>query len=318
MPNKRIKVIYLGTPQFAVPALEVLFNTAEIEVLAVVTQADKKVGRKQVIAAPPVKEVAQGYNASILQPENMKDRSFLSLIKQLEPDVIVVVAYGKILPPELLKIPKYGCINLHGSLLPKYRGASPVEEALLQGETETGITFIKMDEGLDTGDILLAQRVHIEPTDNALSLRQKLSQLGAAQLPYLLRDLVEDQITPIPQNSAKASYCHKISKKDGSIDLKVLTANEIRNRIRAYTPWPSCFLIVQEKRLKILDIELDETSPLRPGEGLIQRDGSIALGTKKGAIILKKIQLEGKNPMIIQDFLRGNSDFFKNSLAKAK
>lgn len=315
---KKIKIVYMGTPIFAILPLQALLKDKTFKIQAVITRQDKKIGRKHVLTPPPIKALALEYGLTVLQPQKIQDPKWLKLLQSLQPDLIIVVAYGKILPAKLLKIPKHGCINLHGSLLPKYRGASPIEEALLHGDTETGITFIKMNESLDSGDILLTQKIQIDPKDTALTLRQKLSLVGAAILPYLLKDVVEENIKPLPQNHPQASYCHKITKKDGLVKLKTMTATQIKNRLRAYTPWPSCFLMINNKRVKLLDIATDEKSSIQPQQALQQKDGSVALGSKKGAIILKKIQMEGKKPLTIQEFLRGNPDFFKNALASPK
>lgn len=320
MADKKLKIVFMGTPGFAVPVLQALADDDRFDVVEVVTQEDKKVGRKQELTQPPVKAKALDLELPVLQPPKIRgNKEFLDLITNLKPDFIVVVAYGKLLPKELLEVPKYGCINIHGSLLPKYRGASPVEEAILHGDTETGISFIQMTEELDSGDILLIQRIKIDPTDNSPSLREKLSLLGALHLPFLLKDIVEGTIKHIPQDNTKATFCTKIKKEDGLIDLQKLTATEILNQLRAYTPWPSCFLVLGEKRIKIVAATNDESSKeMEPGTYSELPKGEIGLGTKHGMLILKEIQMEGKKPMKIQDFMRGNADFFRKSLASAK
>jgi methionyl-tRNA formyltransferase len=316
MPARKIKIVYMGTPMFAVPPLEILLADADFDVLTVVTQEDKKTGRKQVVTAPPVKAAAILHNIPVLQPPSLKGNpEIVSLIKGLKPDFIVVVAFGQILPREILDIPKSGCVNLHGSLLPKYRGASPVEEALRNGDNETGITFIKMDDKLDSGNILLVQRLKIDPADNALILREKLCLLGTRLLPYLLKDIKDGLISPIPQNHSKATYCRKIRKEDGLVDLKTMSARQIVNHIRAYTPWPQCYLVGNGKRLKIIEAEFDENtaapSKIVPGEIVATPSEKIGLATQKGILIPKTVQLEGKKAMPFQDFLRGNPGFFK-------
>jgi methionyl-tRNA formyltransferase len=317
MSDKKIKVVFFGTPEFALPSLAALELDDSFEISAVITQEDKPVGRKQVMSPPPVKEFALSKNLPVLQPKRLKNNNeILDVISGLKPDFLVVVAYGKILPPEILKIPKFCCINLHGSLLPKYRGASPVEEALLNGDKETGITFIRMDSGLDGGDIFLIQRAAIAPDDDSTSLRAKLSLLGGKQLPYLLKDIADGLIEPIPQNNSKATFCHKIKKEDGLLDLKKMSATEILNRIKAYTPWPSCYLIYKGKKIKILKAAADETSSAAlkcsPEEIVtIENNSGMGIGTIHGLLIPKTVQLEGKKPLPIQDFLRGNSGFFK-------
>lgn len=315
MPSKKIKVVFMGTPHFALPSLQSLISDPDFNLQTVITQEDKKVGRKQTVTPPPVKLMAVLNNIPVLQPPTLRNNAEItSLIKGLKPDFIVVVAYGQILPPEILAIPRYGCINLHGSLLPKYRGASPVEESLLNGDPETGVTFIQMDSKLDSGDILLVRRVPVKPEDNAIILREKLCLVGGQLLPFLLRDIIDGIIIPIPQNHSKATFCRKIRKEDGLIKLEEMTAVEIVNRIRAYTPWPGCFIIHKGKRLKILEAAAENNPPslkALPGESVPASIDRIAIVTKKGLLIPKTVQLEGKKALPVQDFLRGNPGFFK-------
>lgn len=309
----------MGTPDFALPSLQTLIDDDEFDVVAVVTQEDKKIGRKQEIMAPPVKQLAQKHNITVFQPGKIKgNKLFTDLIKNLKPDLFVVVAYGKILQKEFLDIPKYGAVNVHASLLPKYRGASPIEAALLQGDKETGITMMKMAEELDAGDILNVAKLTIEPQDDAETLTVKLSLLGGKILPYVLKDLVEGAISPIPQDSSKATFCHKIHKEDGLVDINSMNAREIFNRLRAYTPWPSVFVMVEGKRLKLVEMDVDENLKLAPGELKELTKTSIAVGTKKGAIIPRKIQLEGKKVMTIQEFLTGNRSLLSKLLTKPR
>jgi methionyl-tRNA formyltransferase len=314
MKQNRIKVVYFGTPEFACLPLQSLILDHDLNVLTVVTQEDKPVGRKQVLTSPPVKIIAENNGIPVLQPKSIRNnQEFINLLKGLKADFFVVAAYGNILPHAILEIPKYACINLHGSLLPKYRGASPIEEALLNGDPDTGITFMKMAEGLDSGDIYYMQRIKIERTDDSQSLRAKLSSLGATHLPHILKDIREEILSPIPQDNSKATFCHKIKKEDGLIDFKLLTAEEIFNRMRAYTPWPNCFFKFNGKTVKILSAEvynLSENKQEKPGEAVLLAGGNIAFCTKKGLLVLKKIQIEGKNPVSVQDFLRGNASFF--------
>jgi len=312
---KKIKVVFFGTPEFAILPLEALIEAKDIDVVAVVTQDDKPVGRKQELTAPPVKNAALEQDIPVLQPTTLrKNPQILELLEGLEADFFAVVAYGKILPKEVLDIPKYGCINLHGSLLPQYRGASPVEEALLQGDAQTGVSFIQMNEELDAGDILVVQRQAVDPEDTSETLRRKLSLLGAALFPQLLRDVVDEVIQPIPQNSQNATFCHKITKQDGFIDIYKERAEDIVNKIRAYTPWPSCFMIVKDKRLKIIKAKAAESlTQVEPGaviEGTFAGEYSIGLQTIEGTLWLQTVQLEGKKPTLIQDFMRGNKSFF--------
>lgn len=316
--ENRVKIVYMGTPQFAVWPLVSLAENEDFEILTVVTQEDKKVGRKQIITPPPVKVNAEKYNIPVLQPPSIKNNpEVLELLTNLEPDFIVVVAYGQILPQEILDIPRYGSINIHGSLLPKYRGASPIEEALLQGDTETGLTFIQMTKKMDAGPVMHIQRAPIDPRDTSAILREKLSLLAGQVIPGVLHDIIDGVAHPIEQHHDEATYCHKIAKEDGRIDLTTMTAKEIHHRIRAYTPWPSCHVMLGEKRLKLLEIAVSDKKA-KPGEIIHEEDGAIAIGTKEGVILPLKVQIEGKGPMEIQDFLRGNKDAFNALLASAK
>lgn len=316
------KIVFMGTPETAVKPLEALIVHPNFDVLAVVTQKDKKVGRKQILTPPPVKVLAEEHNIPVLQPSTVKNNAdFQSILEKLAPDFLVVVAYGQILPTEILEIPKVSPINIHFSLLPQYRGASPIEAAFLAGDQETGITFIEMTEEMDTGPILHLQRVPIAKEDNAETMREKLSTLAGQLVPTVLQDVLDEVATPIHQDESHASYCHKISKEDGILNLETMTAKEINNRIRAYTPWPGCSLILGDKKLKLLEIDVeidsDQTKKVSPKEIIDTEDG-IAIGTKNGLIIPKKVQLQGKREMDIQDFLRGNRSLLNESLTTPK
>ncbi len=309
----------MGTPDFALPSLQSLLEDSDFEVAAAVTQEDKKIGRKQELSVPPVKQLAQKHNIPVFQPHKIKgNKEFLELIRSLKPDLLVVVAYGQILPEELLEMPVYGAVNVHASLLPKYRGASPIETALLNGDDETGVTIMKMSKELDAGDILDIAKLQVEPKDNAETLTAKLSLLGGKILPYVLKDLVEGEIQPIPQDHSKATFCHKITKEDGFIDLKNLTARQILNRLRAYTPWPSIFIAIEGKRLKLLEMDIEEKLALPAGTAREISKGSVAFGTKQGVIIPHKVQLEGKKIMTIQEFLLGNRSLLSKLLTNPK
>ncbi len=314
----KIKVIFFGTPEFSVKPLLALMNDPGIEISAVVTQPDKPVGRKQEMLPSPVKIAVAGSGITILQPESVKNNNeFFELVKNLKPDFIVTAAYGKILPVELINIPKHYSINIHASLLPKYRGASPVEQALLNGDSETGITFIRMDEGMDTGDILLIQRLQIRPEDDNSMLRDRLSLLAAGLLPFLLKDIIEGEIRPIPQKNSLASYCKKIEKEDGEIKPAGSTAAQIANQIRALNPWPSTYLFYQGKRIKIISAEsCASIKGLEAGHFETAGD-QLFLGCMDDTRLkITNLQLEGKNPSSIQDFLRGHSNFFSKSPAR--
>lgn len=321
--NQQLQVVFMGTPEFATKPLEALIIHPDFQVVTVVTQEDKKVGRRQIITPPPVKVLAEEHDIPVLQPPSVKNNpGFQTLLRELQPDFIIVVAYGQILPREILDIPTHGCVNIHASLLPRYRGASPIESAIAAGDTETGLTFMKMTEKMDAGPILHVQRKPITPQDTAITLREKLSVLAGQLLPTVLRDILDGIATPIEQEESQASYCHKISKEDGVIDLSSMTAQEIQNRVRAYTPWPSCYIFLGDKKLKIIQTEVDTTSEkalsASPGQILEQEKGIIAIGTKEGLIIPKKVQLQGKNEMDVQEFLRGNKGLLSELLTSPR
>jgi methionyl-tRNA formyltransferase len=293
---------YFGTPKFAVPALKVLSQDPFFNILGVVTQPDKPGDRKKITPSP-VKTAAEELDLPILQPEKLTKE----FIKELSnatpaPDVIIVSAYGGLIPEALLELPKYGCVNVHPSLLPRYRGASPIQEALLNGDEDTGVAFIKLDEELDHGPVHLIQRVPIDPSDTLTTLTEKLGALAAQLLPFVLRDIAQDSLAPIPQEDHKATFCRKIEKKDGEIDLKK-PAQEILNQIRALNPWPGTFLTIKDKTIKILEAktalkntELDKKT--------------IALKTGTDLLLPTKLQAPGKNPMSAAEFLNGNRDLF--------
>lgn len=303
--NCYMKVVFFGTPDFAVPFLTGLIYAPDIDIEAVVTQPDKPVGRKQELTPPPVKEAAIKYGLPVLQPEKIKNNDeFIDLIKGLEPDYLVVIAYGMILPTELLDVPTRASVNVHASLLPKYRGASPIQTALLNGDKETGLTFMKMDEGLDTGGMYVLKKIPIGLDETADSLSKKLADIGAIMLPSTLDDINDEVLTPLEQNEENASYCTKISKKDAEIDPVKEDADEIFNKMRAFTPWPGIFMMFKEKRLKILKANKSDIDAVKAGD-LKEIDGKCILGTKKGSLELSELQTEGKKPCSDKDFING-------------
>lgn len=295
-----MKIVFFGTPEFAVPSLKMLTRTNGVEVLSVITQPDQPVGRKQQITPPPVKKAAIELHLPVFQPKNKQELA--KITKDIKADFFIVIAYGMIIPEEILNIPKHGSINIHASLLPKYRGASPIQESLLHGDQETGVTIMKMDKELDHGDIYFIKRIPILESDSLEPLSEKLSELSSFILPLVLRDIELKRLNPIPQNHQNATFCHKIEKEDGKIDWNK-SAEEIKNMVRAYTPWPSVYTDLKGKKIKILQA-ITSADSLTPGE--ISIEGSILkIGTKKGCLVPEKIQLEGKSPMHIKDFLNG-------------
>lgn len=322
MSNK-IKVIFMGTPEIALPSLLALIEDQDIKVEAVVTMEDKKIGRKQLLTPPPVKILAIEHGIPVLQPPKLRNNpEFIEILKGLKPDLIVVLAYGHILPKEILSLPKYGCLNIHGSLLPKYRGASPIESCLLNGDKETGITFMKMADKMDAGPIYSLHRIEIEKTDNAATLRAKLGAFAGNLLPFTVKDIVNQTMSPIPQDEENATYCHKIVKTDGLVDLKTDSAHEIAQKVKALTPWPCCYFEVEGKKIKLIEAEeiKDEQLPKNSLDSdLVEVEkNKIALKTKKGFLLINKIQPEGKRPMSFHDFLLGNKELLIKLLQSAK
>lgn len=295
-----MKIIFFGTPVFSLPSLKAILNSKE-EVLAVVTQPDKKKGRGRIITPSPVKEFALSSGIKIFQPENIRISSFYEELEKMKPDAIVVVAYGKILPPSIIHLPPYGCINLHASLLPKYRGAAPIQWAIMNGEKKTGITTMLMDEGLDTGDILLQKEVDIYIDDNAETLGKRLSEIGAELLIETLQGLRGETIKPRPQIGIP-TYAPPLKKQDGFINWN-RTANDIYNFVRGVYPWPGAFCYLNNKRLKINRVKVVEGSGI-PGR-IENASDELIVGTLDGLISIIELQLEGKKPMSSREFLKG-------------
>ncbi len=308
---KKYQVLFFGTPEIALPTLHSLAESEEIEVAAVVTQSDKPAGRHMEVTQSAVKVFAEKKGIPVLQPETLRgNKEFAELIRELKPDAFVIISYGQIIPKKILEIPKHGALNIHVSLLPKYRGASPIQQALLNNDNATGITIIKINERMDAGDIIFVKKLLISDKDNAGILSQKLGVLGGEFIVPVLLDYMEDHLKPIPQNHAQATFCSKIEKDDGRIKWEEQTAQEIFNRIRAFTPWPSCFTTWDGKRMKIIEARVGDEK-IKPGTMEIlsgEKKLPLAIGTKKGSIHPVKIQLEGKGLIDIKTFLNGNKE----------
>jgi len=274
----------MGTPRFAETILEKII-AAGYNVVAVFTQPDKKIGRKQKIAFSPVKNLAVGNKIKIFQPESLKDNSVAGEIKKINPDLIIVAAYGKILPKIILEAPKYGCINVHASLLPKFRGASPVQGAILEGEKETGITLIRMNEKMDEGDILIQKKIAIKEDNTAQSLSGKLGRLGSEMIIELIPDWISGKIKPAKQDDRKATYCRVIKRDSGKIDWEE-SAEKIYRKWKAYQPWPGVFTFFREgermKQLKLIEMKLPE---LTHGVSVRFFGGAESPEAEKGAFI---------------------------------
>jgi methionyl-tRNA formyltransferase len=299
-----MKIVFMGTPIHAARCLQALIDAQE-QVMTVITQPDRPKGRHLHSAPSPVKELAQKYKVPVETPEKVKDQIFIDKIKALAPDLIVVVAYGKILPKELLDIPKYGAINLHASLLPKYRGAAPIQWAILKGETETGITVMQVSETLDTGDIILQDKVAIDPEDTAETLLDKVFEVGAQTLLKAIAEIKNGAAKKIPQKDAEATYAPLITKESGEIDWKK-SATEINNRVRALLPWPTAHTFYKGKMLKILKAEpAPVPGKFKPGEVVdVKDDLIVACGI--GSLLLKEVQRAGGKKMTAEHFLRGH------------
>ena len=299
---KHMKVIFFGTPEVATPFLDMLIQDHEIDVVAAVTMPDKPIGRRQEVKKTPVKKLAEENDIEVLQPEKI-DYDFAEFIKKYDADFNVVISYGGILPTSVLDVPKYDSINVHFSLLPKYRGASPVQTALLNGDKETGITVMKMSQKLDEGDIYLIKKVDINDDETSETLLTRLADLGAIMLPSALRDIADGILSPIPQDDENASYCHKIHKEDAEVRPETETAEEIINKYRAFQPWPGVFFIYKGKRCKLINIEMSDKDA-KPGE-LVEIEKELILGTKQRSLKVKVLQPEGKKPIDDRDFING-------------
>ena len=296
-----MKIVFFGTPEFAVPSLKTLLDS-DHEVIAVVTQPDRQSGRGRRMKPCPVKAAAEEAGIKVLQPRSVREPEFIDELKQLAPTLIVVVAYGQILPPEIIHMPEFGCVNVHASLLPKYRGAAPINKALIDGEEKTGVMTMIMDEGMDTGPVLLKEETKITQEDTAGSLSKRLSEIGAGRLIPTLKGLGKGNLKPIPQEG-EPSYAPTMKKSDGLIQWS-LSAEEICNFIRGMNPWPGAYGFVGEERFKIL-----MAFPVE-GEGAaglidsVTKD-ELVVGTGSGRISITSIQPSGKPVMEIRAFLQG-------------
>jgi methionyl-tRNA formyltransferase len=304
-----MKIVFMGTPEHAAKILADLIESKH-EILCVITQPDRPRGRGLKISAPPVKELAQKQGLRVEQPEKAKDGSLAQLLKELKPEIVVVVAYGKILPKEVLDIPKYGCVNIHASLLPKYRGAAPVQWALLNGEKETGVTLMNMNELLDAGEIILQKKIKIQDEDNAVALSKKLFDLGGRLLLDGLEQISKGTSRFIPQQEAQATNAPSIKKESAEIDWRK-SAQQIHNRVRAMIPWPVAHTFYKKQQLRILKSELNvldlETKRKLPGTivQIVKNEGFI-VATGNGHLLIQAVQPAGKKKMKAYDFVIGH------------
>lgn len=307
-----MRIVFMGTPDFAVSTLETLIESRH-EVVGVVTQPDKPKGRSKKLMPSPVKEAAVAKEIPIFQPERARDPEFVDKLKEISPDVIIVVAYGQILPKEILSLPRFGCINVHASLLPKLRGAAPIQWSVINGDTESGITIMQMDEGLDTGDILLVKKVMISEKETGGSLFDKLSGYGGQMVLDVLELAKKGELKPVPQGDG-STYAKMLTKEMGRIDFSK-TAVELERLIRGLNPWPGAFCYLGGKIIKIWDadvLEENEASGLgesdksfTPGEVVLVSKNDFTVATGDGFLVIKSIQPEGKKRMDTGAFLRG-------------
>ena len=299
-----MRIVFIGTGEIGVPTLRALQKSGH-ELIGIVTQPDKPAGRAQKITAPPIKAALSEGTMSMLQPARIKDPQSIEEIRALEPDVIVVVAYGQILPRAVLEIPKIACLNLHASLLPRWRGAAPIQAAISAGDRETGMTVMYMDEGLDTGDILLQRKIDISPTETGATLHDRLAQIAPDALLESLQLLAAGNAPRISQDKSLASYAPKLNREAGRLNWNE-GAEAIERKIRAYNPWPGAFAEFAGRNLKIFSATIVDLRG-KPGE-ILRKDRELVVATSDRALSLTDIQLEGKRRMSVAEFLRGIVD----------
>lgn len=318
---KTVKTILIGTSEFAERIFRKIYPAMrdKFEIIAVVTAEDKPIGRKQILTPPPIKKWAAENNLPVLQPEKISAPEWIKKIKELNPDLIILVAYGQIIPKEILDIPEYKALNIHPSLLPKYRGASPIQAAILNGDRETGVTIMLMDEKMDHGPILASAKLQIpaspagRPNSQTYQeLSEKLANLGAELLIKILPDWIKGKIKSQEQDHSKATFCKIIKKEDGKIDWNK-SAEEIERQIRAFQEWPGSYTDFNGKILKITEADYENLSTMlgastKIGEVFIADKKELGVQTRNGILILKRIQLEGKKPMPVKDFLNGHPE----------
>ncbi len=306
-----MKILFMGTPDFALFSLKSLVEyskNSDISICGVITQPDKPKGRGYALLPPPVKEYALSVGLDVYQPSTLKGEEFEQLLCELSPDLIIVVAYGKILPKNVIDYPKYGCINVHGSLLPEYRGAAPMQRAIIDGKEKTGITIMYMAEGLDTGDMLLTREILIDENDNFENIHDKLGILGAQMLQEIIPMLQNGTAVRIPQDDSLSTYAKKISKEDCLIDFSK-SAKEIHDQIRGLSPIPLSFThLPNGKILKVISSKITDRSTVHANVGtVLSLDDGIEIACGVGSISLTRILPEGKSRMAAADFIRGRS-----------
>jgi len=313
-----LRIIYMGTPRFAVPALEALIQGAApgrvlaegYEIVAVLTRPDKPTGRGQEIVFSPVKQVALAHNIPVWQPGSLKRAENSAALAEYKAALYIVAAFGQILPQAVLDQPRYGTLNIHASLLPKYRGVAPISEAILQGDAEAGVTIMLLDAGVDTGPMLLKRSIPLAGDETTGSLTSKLAELGASAIVEALPRWIAGEITPEPQDALRVSHTHMLRKEDGEIDWRQPAA-VLARKVRAYTPWPGAYTRWRNKLLKIVSAEavaLEPDKPVTPGTVTLREAAghkTLAIVTGQGWLVVKQLQLEGKRALTAEEFLRG-------------
>jgi methionyl-tRNA formyltransferase len=299
------RIAFMGTPEFAVPSLDILIRS-DYPIVTVVTQPDRPKGRGRIPAPPPIKFIARKHSLPVVQPEHLRDKEFINYFRAIHPDMAVVAAFGQILPREILNVPKMGCINVHPSLLPKYRGAAPINWALIRGEVKTGVTIMLMDEGMDTGDILAKEETIIEPMETSGRLNDRLAYMGAKLLVATIDMVISGNCTRMPQDASQATYAPRLTKEDGLIRWDAEVRQTV-NLIRGLSPAPGAYTFYKGKKLKIFSaVGEDISSPESPGRiGTVTEKG-LGVAARNGYVYLQEVQLENKKRMSIMDFLRGS------------
>ncbi len=300
-----MKIVYMGTPDFAVAPLNALIDN-NYDVVGVFTQPDKPVGRKAILTPPPVKVVALEHNIPVYQPNSLKNGEGIAILDELQPDLCVVVAYGKILPKDFLDYPKYGCINIHGSILPEYRGAAPIQWSVLDGKEFAGVTSMQMDVGLDTGDMLITEKVKIGENETSGELYDRLTVLGADVLIKTLKAVEYGNLAPVKQDDSKSCYASMLDKTMSPVDF-TKSAWEVHNKIRGLDPWPVAQTVLEGKNLKLFKSSVRENlGSGAVGEAVALKDGLAVFCGDGKAVLIKEVQYEGKKRMNAADFLRGH------------
>ena len=307
-PENPLRAVFMGTPQFAIPALDILAPNPALDLIAVYTPPDRRRGRGRVMEPSPVKARAQALEIPVCQPSTLRNPDAIGELSELKPEIIVVVAYGRLLPAEVLDIPRFGCLNLHPSLLPRHRGPSPVPGAILSGDDTTGVTLMLLDEGMDSGPTIAQRARSIRPEDDAESLTTALFHEGADLLDATLPAWVSGDVVAYPQDHELATFTSKLERADGLADWG-RPARFLWQQQRAYTPWPGLHTSWQGKELKLLEVSPLPGGPSEPGVVVRADDAQLAIGTGKGLLGIRRLQLEGRRPASAEDFARGYPDF---------